>query len=55
MEMERTQNWLVEEVKKETGLSFDSFYLDRIMKGKAKYAGRPEEAICKILGIEKTS
>ena len=33
IEKDKTQNWLIEEVKKKTGLYFDSSYLCKIMTG----------------------
>lgn len=34
VDIDETQNWLIEEVHKDTGLYFDSSYLYRIMTGK---------------------
>lgn len=33
VEMEKTQDWLIEQVKNRTGLFFDSSYLWKIMNG----------------------
>lgn len=33
VEMNQSQGWLVEEVKKRTGLYFDTWYLHRVMTG----------------------
>lgn len=33
IEIERSQEWLIEQVKEKTGLFFDSFYLWRILSG----------------------
>jgi len=47
----RTQEWLREEVSRETGLKVDSAYLSKILTGKRS----PEKiiaSICKILDIE---
>ena len=35
-ELGKTQNWLIEEVKKRTGLYFDGSYLHRMLTGKEK-------------------
>ena len=34
IEMEKTQNWLIEQVKAQTGDYFDGSYLHRILTGK---------------------
>lgn len=34
IELEKTQNWLIEQVEKKTGDFFDSSYLHRILTGK---------------------
>lgn len=34
IELEKNQTWLIEEVKKETGLYFDDSYLYKIIHGK---------------------
>ena len=35
VQMEQSQNWLIEQVKEKTGLYFDSSYLYKVMAGKA--------------------
>lgn len=59
IELEKTQEWLIEQVKERTGdRSFDSSWLHRILSGKlpAKYGrdGKPgkAEVIREILGME---
>ena len=34
IERDKTQEWLISEVKKKTGLYFDSSYLNKILTGK---------------------
>lgn len=59
IEMERTQTWLIEQVKERTGGFFDSSYLYRLMAGttpgKDGNDGKPGkiEVICDILGLDK--
>lgn len=59
VELERTQEWLIEQVKEKTGDYFDSSYLHRILAGKfpaeSGYKGKPgkAEVIREILGLEK--
>ena len=59
IELEKTQDWLIEQVKKETGDFFDSSYLHRILVGKVSgdtgRNGKPGKAdvIRRILGIEE--
>lgn len=50
----KTQNWLIEQVSKETGLFVDDSYLYKILTGTRK-APKLCQAICKILNIEDTS
>lgn len=38
IEKDETQEWLISEVKKKTGLYFDSSYLNKIMTGKMENA-----------------
>lgn len=62
IEMQRTQEWLIERVKESTGDYFDSSYLHRILTGKLPAEtgnnGKPgkAEVIRNILGMseEKT-
>ena len=59
IELEQTQDWLIEQVKEKTGDFFDSSYLHRILAGKlaaeAGYNGKPgkAEVIREILGMSK--
>ena len=59
VEMERTQAWLIEQVRERTGnQSFDTSWLHRILAGKVPaekgYRGQPGKAqvIREILGME---
>lgn len=59
VELERTQAWLIEQVKEQTGdTSFDTSWLHRILTGKLSaekgYKGKPGKAqvIREILGME---
>lgn len=58
VELEQTQDWLIEQVKERTGDYFDSSYLCRILSGKLSgetgYNGKPgkAEVIREILGME---
>ena len=57
IEMERTQDWLIEQVREATGDFFDSSYLNRILTGKLPAEngrdGKPGKAVVirKILGM----
>ena len=51
IEKGKTQAWLIEEVKKKTGLFFDSSYLYKILIGTQKNPNIVK-AIEEILGIE---
>lgn len=51
LEKNKTQKWLIEEVKSKTGKFFDSGYLQRLMTGKASSASMTV-AIKEILGLE---
>ncbi len=51
VDMDLSQNWLIEEVKKKTGLYFDSSYLQKILNGKSS-APKLVDAIAEILNIE---
>lgn len=60
VELEKTQAWLIEQVKERTGdMSFDSSWLYRILTGKLPaergYKGKPGKAqvIREILGMEE--
>lgn len=57
IELDKDQNWLIEQVKERTGDFFDSSYLHRILSGKLAgggRAGKPGKAdvIREILGME---
>ena len=58
IELEKTQNWLIEQVREKTGDYFDSSYLHRILNGKLTaekgYLGSAGKAqvIREILGLE---
>lgn len=52
VEISQTQNWLIQEVEKDTGLYFDSGYLHRILTGKAKTPSIIN-SISKILEIQE--
>ena len=59
IELNKDQNWLIEQVKERTGDYFDSSYLHRLLAGKLTggtgWNGKPGKAkiICDILGMEK--
>ena len=60
VEMERTQAWLIEQVRERTGnQSFDTSWLHRILTGKVSaekgYRGQPgkSQVIREILGMEE--
>lgn len=59
IEMEKTQTWLVERVREETGAYFDDSWLNRILTGKVPaergYDGNPGKAqvIREILGMSE--
>ena len=58
VELEKTQEWLIQQVKERTGDYFDSSYLYRLMAGKTPgdtgRGGKPGkvDVICEILGME---
>ena len=57
IELDKTQDWLIEQVRERTGDYFDSSYLYRLLAGKltgeAGYRGKPGKAdvIRDILGL----
>ena len=60
VEMEKTQAWLIERVKEQTGdMSFDTSWLHRILSGKLTgergYNGKPGKAVVirEILGMNE--
>lgn len=50
IDMDLTQNWLIEEVRRKTGLFFDSSYLQKILNGTCN-SPKIIEAISEILQI----
>lgn len=52
IDLDKNQNWLIGEVKAETGKFIDSSYLQKIMSGD-RNPQRMIDAICKILDIDK--
>lgn len=52
VDLDKQNAWLIEEVKKRTGLYFDSSYLAKIMNGQQS-SPRIINAICEILDIQK--
>ncbi len=58
IEMQKTQSWLIDQVRERTGDFFDSSYLHRILTGKLAAEngtnGKPgkAEVIREILGLE---
>lgn len=52
VDLDRNQNWLIEQVKERTGLYFDDSYLYKIMVGKLP-APKITQAIREILDLSK--
>lgn len=52
VDLDQTQLWLIEEVKKETGNYFDIGYLGRVLRGE-KVKPELTDAIRKILSIKE--
>ena len=50
IDMDKTQGWLIDEVKRRSGLYFDSSYLGKVLRGEAK-STRITTAICDALGL----
>ena len=50
IETGETQKWLIERVREDTGLYFDSFYFHKIMTG-ALATPSIVSSICRIMGI----
>lgn len=50
VEINQSQAWLIDEVKKDTGKYFDSGYLHRILRGEVATPGIVS-SICRILDI----
>ena len=59
IELDQTQEWLIEQVKERTGDYFDSSYLHRLLSGKTPgdtgWNGKPgkAEVIREILGLNE--
>lgn len=51
IDLEKPQTWLIEEVRKKTGLYFDSSYLYKIQTGQHN-TPKVVMAICEVLGLE---
>ena len=51
VDIDRNQNWLIEQVAARTGLYFDRSYLHKIMTGRLN-TPKAVQAICNILDIE---
>ena len=54
IDLGKTQKWLEEQVREETGLFVDSSYLAKIFSGE-RNAPKIKSAICKILNIKEQS
>ena len=52
LDIDKDQNWLIEQVKKETDLYFDRSYLHKIMTGKLN-TPNIKKAIIEILDIQE--
>ena len=52
VDIDKTQEWLIEEVKKDTGLYCDRSYLSKIKVGTLSTPGIVK-SICKILDIKQ--
>ena len=53
VELNKTQNWLIEQLKKETGMFVDCSLLNKILTGRI-HSERIVSAIVKLLGIQPT-
>lgn len=51
VELDKTQEWLIGEVKEKTGLYFDSAYMWKVLSGTLS-PPKIVQAICEILDIE---
>lgn len=51
VDIDKTQNWLIEEVRKDSGLYFDSSYMNKIMTGKLR-SPRIIASIHKVLNFK---
>lgn len=52
IDLEKSQVWLIDQVKEKTGLFFDSSYLAKILNGD-RSAPKVRAAICEILNIQE--
>lgn len=52
IDLGKSQKWLEEQVREQTGLFFDSSYLAKIFNGE-RNAPKIKSAICKILNIQE--
>lgn len=52
VEIDKTQTWLSEELKKRYGIYMDRFYLSRILAGQVNSVNTIDK-ICEILSIDK--
>ena len=52
IDRDKTQTWLIEQIRERTGLYCDSAYLSHIFTGK-RNAPKIKAAICEILGISE--
>jgi hypothetical protein len=52
IDLDKSQTWLIDQVKEKTGLFFDSSYLAKIMNGD-RSAPKVRSAICEILNIQE--
>lgn len=51
IDLDRSHNWLIDQVKQKTGLYFDASYLGKILTGKLS-TPKIVQAICDILEIQ---
>lgn len=52
IDLERTQNWLTEEVNKITGLHSDSKYIGKVLRG-VRQSQNVKSAINEVLGLRE--
>lgn len=52
VDIDKNQEWLIAQVKQDTGLYFDSSYLHKVLVGKIA-TPKIVESICKVLKIQK--
>lgn len=53
LDLDRNQNWLIDQIRQKTGLYFDSSYMSKIMTGKLNTPGIVQ-AIREILEIPES-